>query len=166
MKGLSTCHFSQHIKRTHLIPFCHIDAIRLRWRLFTNDLYESIDDSADNRFLLKEGTLRKRRRQHSAHLTMPMWVSLATNATSTEPGAKNIIERGFDRHRLIRNSVPIYCLPWLDRSKRKLIRGYAYYVPWSTNSVRRSSRTEKLGKELPYGAIPQGRGEFSQLRYA
>ena len=48
MKGLPICHISQYVKRTHLIPFCHIDAIRLKWRFLTNDLYESIDDSADN----------------------------------------------------------------------------------------------------------------------
>lgn len=111
MKRLPKRHFPQYIKRTHLIPFCHIDAVRPRMPLFTNDPNELIYYSTDDGFLIKKGTLREGRGEHFAHRAVLMRVALATDATSTKPGTENVVEGGFDGHWLIWSRVPVYCLP-------------------------------------------------------
>lgn len=77
---------------------------------------ESIDTGLNNILLFGERFGGERGREEALHLRVPGWISLASDATTVESGAEDIIEVAFHKKGLAWPG-PVDCFPGIDRGK-------------------------------------------------
>lgn len=130
MKALSKRHLPQDIKRVHLIPLGHIQALGTWPGLLAQHAHKLVDDTQDDGFLLEEAALRKGRVEHLAHGRVLLGVALAAHTLAREPGREDLVKGPLGRCGLAPRGVPVDRFPGVGGGERELVWGDADDVAW------------------------------------
>ena len=89
MEGFTERHFAEDINGHHFKPFCHVHSVEAMLPDFRD---EGFNDFSYDVFLVMQSLSGKRSRERGLHLSVLLWIPLASNAKRLKARAIYIVE--------------------------------------------------------------------------